>query len=69
MKALPIGLSEGCVLTRDIAKDDVVRFDHIDGISEGIAGRLWREQNERWPAATEVPKDSLLQSLVAAEVR
>jgi predicted homoserine dehydrogenase-like protein len=69
MRALPIGLSEGCVLTRDVAKDDVVCFDHIDGISEGIAGNLWREQNERWPTANGTPQTSSLQPLLAAVTR
>jgi predicted homoserine dehydrogenase-like protein len=69
MRALPIGLSEGCVLTHDIAKDDVVCFHHIDGIAEGIAGKLWHEQNERWPAAKGMSQASSLQPLLAAETR
>jgi predicted homoserine dehydrogenase-like protein len=69
MRALPIGLSEGCVLTHDIAKDDVLCFDHIDGIAEGIAGRLWREQNERWPEGAAASQESPFQPLLAAEVR
>jgi predicted homoserine dehydrogenase-like protein len=69
MNALPIGLSEGCVLTRDIAKDDVVCLDHIDGISEGTAGKLWREQNERWPAATGAAQDASLQPQLAAQAQ
>ena len=69
MGALPIGLSEGCVLTHDIAKDDVVCFTHIDGIAEGITGRLWREQNERWPAGAATSQESPFQPLLAAEVR
>jgi predicted homoserine dehydrogenase-like protein len=65
MRALPIALSEGCVLTRDILKDDVVCFDHIDGIAEGIAGKLWREQNERWPVAMVTSEESLQPALAA----
>src|SRR5215813_1255422 len=30
MAALPIGLSEGCVLRRDISKDDVLTFNDVD---------------------------------------
>ena len=30
MEALPIGLSEGCVLRRDIAKDEVLSFDDVE---------------------------------------
>lgn len=69
VRALPIGLSEGCVLAHDIAKDDVVCFDHIDGIAEGIAGRLWREQNQRWPATAGASQESSLAPLVAADAR
>lgn len=49
LRALPIGLSEGCLLLRDIAKDDVIRFDDVDPVPQGIAGSLWQEQNVRWP--------------------
>ena len=30
MAALPIGLSEGCVLRRDVSKDDVLSFDDVE---------------------------------------
>ena len=49
MNALPIALSEGCVLRRDLPRDAVIRFDDVDGVPQGIAGTLWREQFERWP--------------------
>jgi predicted homoserine dehydrogenase-like protein len=47
--ALPIGLSEGCVLRRDIAKDEVICFGDVESPSGRLAEKLWREQNERWP--------------------
>jgi predicted homoserine dehydrogenase-like protein len=50
--ALPIGLSEGCILRRDISKDDALSFDDVDLPSEGLAQSLWREQLARWPLAT-----------------
>jgi predicted homoserine dehydrogenase-like protein len=53
IRALPIGLSEGCVLRRDIAKDDVISMDDIHLPSETLVWRLWREQNERWPGTAE----------------
>jgi predicted homoserine dehydrogenase-like protein len=53
VNALPIGLSEGCILKRDIAKDDVISFDDVDSPSGRLAEKLWREQNERWPLETE----------------
>jgi predicted homoserine dehydrogenase-like protein len=51
MSALPIALSEGCVLRRDIPKDDVLSFDDVDAPQGGLAAALWREQNARWPLA------------------
>lgn len=53
MRALPIGLSEGCVLRRDLAKDEVLSTDDIEPTSETLVWKLWREQNERWPSATQ----------------
>jgi predicted homoserine dehydrogenase-like protein len=50
--ALPIGLSEGCVLRRDIAKDGAISFDDVESPSGRLAEKLWREQNERWPLQT-----------------
>jgi len=52
MDALPIALSEGCVLRRDIAKDQVVSFDDVDPPNDRLIDALWREQCERWPQAT-----------------
>jgi predicted homoserine dehydrogenase-like protein len=49
--ALPIGLSEGCVLRRDIAKDAAISFDDVESPHGRLAEKLWREQNERWPLA------------------
>ena len=53
MQALPIGLSEGCVLRRDVAKDDVVSTEDIHPVDETLIWKLWREQNERWPGHAE----------------
>jgi len=53
MNALPISLSEGCVLRRDVAKDQVVSVDDIHPVNETLIWQLWREQNERWSGATE----------------
>jgi predicted homoserine dehydrogenase-like protein len=51
--ALPIGLSESCVLLRDKKKDDVVSFDDVEQPVGRLADALWREQQLRWPAARE----------------
>jgi predicted homoserine dehydrogenase-like protein len=47
--ALPIGLSEGSVLRRNIAKDDVVCFADVDLPESELVQSLWREQQARWP--------------------
>jgi len=47
--ALPIALSEDCILRRDIAKDGAISFDDVDSPCGRLAEKLWREQNERWP--------------------
>jgi predicted homoserine dehydrogenase-like protein len=50
--ALPIGLSEGCVLRRDVAKDEAISFDDVESPRGRLAEKLWREQNDRWPLET-----------------
>ena len=47
--ALPIGLSEGCVLLRDVFKDDVLSFADVESPPGRLVETLWREQNARWP--------------------
>jgi predicted homoserine dehydrogenase-like protein len=60
--ALPMSLSERCVLRRDVAKDSVVVLDDVveprrDGLVEG----LWWEQNARWPLSRRAPRTSRLE--------
>ena len=50
-RALPIALSEGCTLRRDIPKDQVISLDDIASLPDGIVEQLWHEQNARWPVA------------------
>jgi predicted homoserine dehydrogenase-like protein len=51
--ALPIGLSEGCVLRRDVQKDQVVSFDDVVVSGQDrLVLDLWDEQLTRWPGAT-----------------
>jgi predicted homoserine dehydrogenase-like protein len=52
LSALPIGLSEGCRLLRDVPKDSVVSFDAVELPAGRMIDTLWREQNSRWPQAT-----------------
>jgi predicted homoserine dehydrogenase-like protein len=49
MVALPIGLSKGCHLRRDISKDDVISFNDVIQPAGRLAEVLWREQNALWP--------------------
>jgi predicted homoserine dehydrogenase-like protein len=69
MNALPIGLSEGCILLRDIAKDSVIAVDDVDALPQGIATTLWREQNARWPVAGTAPEETPIQAEVVARTR
>jgi len=67
--ALPIGLSEGRTLRRDVSKDAVLAFDDVDGVPRGIVETLWREQNFLWPLATHESRGSSLQHAPAGGVR
>lgn len=48
--ALPIGLSEGGKLRRDIRKDSVLSFSDVALPSESVAFSLWKEQQAQWPS-------------------
>jgi predicted homoserine dehydrogenase-like protein len=69
VNALPIGLSEGCVLRRDIAKDSVIGVDDVESLPEGMASALWREQNARWPIGKRTPRSVAVQSEAVAGIR
>jgi predicted homoserine dehydrogenase-like protein len=69
MSALPIGLSEGRVLRRDVAKDEVLSFDDVDAIPGGLVEKLWQEQNARWPVRMQGLQESSLQPVPAGEAR
>jgi predicted homoserine dehydrogenase-like protein len=51
INALPIAMSEDCVLRRDIAKDSVVGFDDVIAPPARLVDTLWQEQLRRWPAS------------------
>ncbi len=67
MDALPIGLSEDCVLRRDVAKDSVISFDDVISPRGRLAERLWREQNERWPLLKAFTRPPLEQTRQGSE--
>ena len=52
LDALPIGLSEGCLLRREIKKDEVLSFEDVEVPAARMIDRLWRDQNENWPLAS-----------------
>ena len=54
--ALPIGLSAGRLLRRDVAKDSVITFDDVMTSGGGIVESLWHEQNVKWPTATKTQR-------------
>jgi predicted homoserine dehydrogenase-like protein len=45
---LPVGLSEGCCLQRDIPKDQVLTYDDIILPTGRLSDKLREEQNVRW---------------------
>jgi predicted homoserine dehydrogenase-like protein len=48
MAALPIALSEGCVMRRDVRKGSVLTFDDVQRPTGRLAEALWCEQNALW---------------------
>jgi predicted homoserine dehydrogenase-like protein len=52
--ALPIALSEGCVLRREVSKDAVLSLDDVEEPTrDRLVEELWMEQNTRWLLATQ----------------
>lgn len=45
---LPIGLAEGCKLSRGVRKDAALTYDDVEVPEGRIGDRLRREQDERW---------------------
>ncbi len=50
--ALPIALSDDCVLLNDVAKDTVIRFEDVKMPRERLRDRLWKEQMDIWSKAS-----------------
>lgn len=51
--ALPISLSENCVLRRDVLRDQVISFADVVEPARVLVDELWSEQLARWPLAKE----------------
>ena len=47
--ALPIALSENCVLLHDVPRGEVVRFRDVKMPAKRLSDELWLEQCRRWP--------------------
>lgn len=52
MSALPIGLSAGCLIRREVPKDAVLSLDDIEPLEDSLTLSLWKEQQARWPVET-----------------
>jgi predicted homoserine dehydrogenase-like protein len=67
--ALPIGLSEGCVLRKDILKDAVLTFDDVEEPTrDSLVVELWREQKAQWPLAAQESTPQSMHQLPAGAV-
>src|SRR6516225_10049751 len=49
--ALPIALSDGCLMRRNVSKDCVLTFEDVEVPAGRLTEALWKEQNVRWPAS------------------
>jgi len=59
-RALQIGLSEGCILRRDVSKDTVLTFDDVEEPArDSLIEELLQEQHARWPVAVETSQPQL----------
>lgn len=67
--ALPVGLSEGAVLRRDIPKDTALTFADVNRPSAGRVERLWQEQAAMWPVAAKKADDSSRQHVFEGKSR
>lgn len=65
--ALPIGLSEGKTLRRQVPKDQVIALSDVNYESDGLVASLWEEQRAHWPAPTNVKKPFGQPALVGRE--
>jgi len=46
--ALPLSLSQNCVLKHDVVKDQVISFADVERPKRGVVDELWNEQLARW---------------------
>jgi predicted homoserine dehydrogenase-like protein len=59
-RALPIGLSEDCILRRDVSKDAVLSLDDVEEPTrDWLVEALWIEQKELWSVAAQGAQETL----------
>ena len=46
---IPQGLAEGCVLKRDVARDEPISYNDVEPPGDSVATQLRAEQNELFP--------------------
>jgi predicted homoserine dehydrogenase-like protein len=51
IEGLPIAMSEGCVLLKDVPKDRALSLHDVEVPARRLADGLWHEQRRRWPNA------------------
>jgi predicted homoserine dehydrogenase-like protein len=52
VNALPLSLSEDCVLKCDVKRDEVISFSDVELPNRGMVDELWNEQLARWPVVS-----------------
>ena len=68
ISALPIGLSDGCILRRDVSKDAVLSFDDVVSPPGRLVEQLWHEQAVRWPRVGGGVETASIRQLEVGEV-
>ena len=68
MSALPIALSEGCVMRRNVSKNEVLSLDDVKTPASGLVDELWREQSAQWPLPTPKLQVPSMRQVTAGEI-
>jgi predicted homoserine dehydrogenase-like protein len=66
--ALPIAMSDDCVLLRDVGKDEVVTFNDVKMPPTRLRDELWSEQRKRWPVTARTDASSKRRSSQLAAI-
>ncbi len=67
--ALPMALSEGCVMRHAVSKDRVLTFKDVEIPAGQSIEALWRQQAERWPSSVPASATQLAQQMPARAIR